>query len=144
MLLRLLVAAGLVTDAVVHLRLAGGYQLAQPGGIGEGTLFRIQAVVALLVALWVIVRGDRWAFAVAASVGFSALAAVVVYRYVDVPSLGPLPRMYEPVWFFQKVLSAIAEGLAGAFATYALVRVTGAARLHRRRGTPAPADRRSP
>ena len=61
LVLRVLVAAGLVVDAIVHLRLASGYQLGQPGGIGQGNLFRIEAVVALLVALYVLVRGSRGA-----------------------------------------------------------------------------------
>ena len=57
--LRVLVAAGLVTDAVVHLQLAPLYQLAQPTGIGEGNLFRIEAAVALLAAAYVLLRGSR-------------------------------------------------------------------------------------
>ena len=40
-----------------------------------------------------------------------AFAAVMLYRYVDIPAIGPLPAMYEPVWFFEKTLSAVAEGL---------------------------------
>ena len=40
----------------------------------------------------------------------SALGAVLLYRYVNVPMLGPLPAMYEPVWFLEKSLSAVAEG----------------------------------
>ena len=114
--LRLVVALGLVVDAVVHLRLASGYQLAQPGGIGEGNLFRIEAVVALLAAAYVLVRGTRLAFTVAALVGLGGLAVVVLYRYVQVPAVGPFPSMYEPVWFFSKSLSAVAEGVAGVLA----------------------------
>lgn len=114
--LRVLVPVGLVVDAVVHVRLASQYQLAQPGGVGQGTLFRVEAVVALLAAVYVLVRGSRPAFAVAALVALSALAAVVLYRYVEVPALGPIPTMYEPVWFFEKTLSAVAQGVAGVLA----------------------------
>lgn len=114
--LRVLVPVGLVVDAVVHVRLASQYQLAQPGGVGQGTLFRVEAVVALLAAVYVLVRGSRPAFLVAALVALSALAAVVLYRYVEVPALGPIPTMYEPVWFFEKTLSAVAQGAAGALA----------------------------
>lgn len=116
LLLRLLVAAGLVVDAVVHLRLASQYQLAQPAGIGQGNLFRIQAVVALLVAAYVLLRGSRPAFLAAAAVALSACAAVVLYRYAQIPGLGPIPPMYEPVWFFQKSLSAVVEGATGLVA----------------------------
>jgi hypothetical protein len=31
-------------------------------------------------------------------VGASALAAVLLYRYVDLGPLGPLPDMYENTW----------------------------------------------
>lgn len=116
LLLRVLVAGGLVLGAVVHLRLAPGYQLAQPAGIGQGNLFRIQAAVALISAGYLLMRGTGPAFLLAAAVGLGGLVAVVLYRYVDVPALGPLPRMYEPVWFFEKTLSAAAQGLAGVLA----------------------------
>jgi hypothetical protein len=119
LVLRVVVAAGLVVDAVVHLRLAPGYQLADPAGIGQGNLFRVEAVVALAAAAFVLLRGSRLSFLVAALVGLSALAAVVVTRYVEVPALGPIPSMYEPVWFFQKSLSAVAEGVAGCLALLA-------------------------
>ncbi|MGH3411937.1 MAG: hypothetical protein ACRDPH_02515 [Marmoricola sp.] len=118
-LLRLLVVVGLVVDAIVHLRLAHQYGLAQSGGVGEGTLFRIETGVALAVALWVLLRGSRAAYVAAAVVGFSALAVVLVYRYVNVPAFGPIPSMYEPVWFGQKVLTAAAEAVAGVAAVVA-------------------------
>ena len=110
--LRLVTAAALVVAAVVHLRLAGGYQMAAPGGIGMGNLFRIQAVAALLVALAVLVVGSRVVYASAFVVALSSVVAVVLYRYVDIPAVGPLPAMYEPVWFLEKSVSAVAEGLA--------------------------------
>jgi hypothetical protein len=109
--LRVAIAAGLGVDAVIHLQLAAQYQLAAPGGIGQGTLFRIQATAAALAALWVLVRGSRLASLTAAAVAASALVAVLLYRYVDVPALGPLPAMYEPLWFPQKTATAIAEAV---------------------------------
>jgi hypothetical protein len=84
--------------------------------VGGGTLFRVEAVGALVAAVFVLVRGTRRAFAVAASVALVGLVAVVLYRYVDVPALGPLPSMYEPVCFFEKTLSAVAEGVAAVLA----------------------------
>ncbi|MGH3502264.1 MAG: hypothetical protein ACRDQA_15465 [Nocardioidaceae bacterium] len=119
--LRLLTAAALVVDAVVHLRLASDYQLAAPGGIGQGNLFRVEAVVAILVALYVLIRGSRPSYTIAFLVGASAFAAVVVYRYVDVPAFGPIPSMYEPIWFFQKSLSAVAEGAGAVLAAIGIV-----------------------
>lgn len=119
----LVAAAGLAVDAVVHLRLAPDYQLAAPAGIGQGNLFRIAAVAAILAALWVLVRPSRLSFAVAFVVGASALVAVLLYRYVDVPGFGPIPSMYEPTWFPEKTLSAVAEAVA------TLAAVTGLARM---------------
>ena len=50
------------------------------------------------------------------------MAAVLLYRYVDVPPLGPLPAMYEPLWFPAKTATAIAEALATLTAVVALGR----------------------
>lgn len=120
MALRAVVAAALAVDAVVHLRLAAGYQQSAPSGIGAGNLFRIEAAAAVVVALWVLWRGSRTALLAAFAVGLSAAVAVVLYRYVDVPALGPLPAMYEPVWFADKWLSAVAEVVAALVALVAL------------------------
>ena len=110
--LRAAIAAGLGVDAVIHLQLAAQYQLAAPGGLGQGTLFRIQATAALLAAGWVLLRGSRLAVLSAAAIAASALVAVLLYRYVDVPALGPLPSMYEPLWFPQKTATTVAEAVA--------------------------------
>jgi hypothetical protein len=98
-------------DAYVHADLADAYD---PVGanISQGTLFRVEAAVAALAALLVIVAWKRlsvrmFAFLVAAS----ALGAVLLYRYVNVGALGPLPNMYEPAWFPEKAVSAVAEGV---------------------------------
>ncbi len=118
--LRLLVAATLVTDAVVHIRLAPGYQLANPEGIGRGNLFYIESAAAILVALYVLIRGSRPAYFAALLVTASALAAVLLSVYVDLPAIGPIPPMYEPAWFFEKVLSAVAEGIGAVLAILGL------------------------
>ena len=111
--LRVLVAACLVVDAVVHLRLATTYgQATVPGHLSEGLLFQMESIAALVVAVLVLVLGNRAAFAAAFIVGASAFVAVMLSRYVNVPAFGPLPSMYEPVWFAEKALSAVAEGLA--------------------------------
>jgi hypothetical protein len=127
---RLLTAAGLVVDAVVHLQLASGYQQAAPGGIGEGTLFRIEAAVAVVVALAVLIRPGRAVYGAAFVVAASALGAVLLYRYVDVPALGPIPSMYEPGWFAKKTATAAAEATAvlGAAAGLFAVRSRAAVR----------------
>ena len=120
--LRVVVAAALGVEAFIHLRLAPGYQQSASGGIGAGNLFRIQALVAIVVGVWVLTRGSRAAYAAALVTALSAVGAVLLYRYVDVPAIGPIPAMYEPVWFFQKSLSAFAAGLAALVAAIALAR----------------------
>lgn len=115
-IVRIVIAAALAVDAVIHLQLAANYQMAAPGGIGQGNLFRIQSAAAIIAGLYVLFRGSRASYAVAAVVAFSALAAVVLYAYVDVPAIGPIPAMYEPVWFFEKTLTAVAEGAATVLA----------------------------
>jgi hypothetical protein len=126
--LRMLTAAALVVDAVVHYRLAGTYSFAGSGGsLNEGTLFRAEAVIALIAAALVLVLGTRVAYVVAFVVSVSAFGAVMLYRYVDVPAIGPIPSMYEPIWYTQKTLSAIAEALGSLLAAAGLV--------HQRRST---------
>jgi hypothetical protein len=141
--LRIGAAAGLLVSAVIHVQLAPGYQQAAPGGIGQGNLFFVQAVAAALAAVFVLLKGFRMTFAAAAVVALSSLAAVILYRYVQVPAVGPLPSMYEPVWYTAKVITAVAEAAAGALAAagYALLHTSragsGPVARSRRRGAPA-------
>jgi len=116
LVVRLAVVVALAIDAVVHYRLADTIQLAAPGGIGGGTLFRIQATAAVLAALFVLVTGSRAAYALAGLVALSALGAVLLYAFVDVPAIGPIPAMYDPTWYFEKTLSAVAEGVGALLA----------------------------
>ncbi|MBG6179428.1 hypothetical protein [Arthrobacter sp. CAN_A1] len=121
--LRVAIAVGLAIDAFVHLQLAANYQLAFPGGIGGGNLFRVQAVAAILAALYVLIRGSWLSYLVAALVALSAFAAVVLSVYIQLPAIGPIPAMYEPIWFFDKALSAVAEGVAGVLAVVGMILV---------------------
>jgi hypothetical protein len=109
--LRLVAAAGLAYDAYVHFDLAGAFDT-NTAVISQGTLFRTEAVIAAIVALLVLLTRSRAVAALAVLVAGSALAAVLLYRYVDLGPLGPLPDMYEPVWYPEKTLSAIAEAAA--------------------------------
>ena len=135
--LRVLVASMLAVDAVVHIRLAPGYQLAAPGGIGQGNLFYLESAAAIGVALYVLARGSSRAYLAALVVSVAGLAAVVLYRYVDIPAFGPIPAMYEPVWFPQKALSALAQGVGAvlAFAGIRQARTASAGRPERPTGT---------
>lgn len=115
----LLLAVALLIDAVIHLHLAHRYQLAAPGGIGEGNLFRIEAVVALIVAVAVVLRPSVVTFAAGFVVSAAGVAAVLLYRYVDVSAFGPIPAMYEPIWFREKAISAVAEAAGAVIALVA-------------------------
>lgn len=107
--LALLTAIGLGYDAKVHRHLASGYD-AVGSTINQGALFRVEAAVAVLVAVAVLLSDNRMVWAAAGLTGLAGVTAVVLYRYVDVGALGPIPNMYEPAWFPEKMHSADAEG----------------------------------
>lgn len=118
--LRLLGAAALAVSSYVHLHGAHFYS-SLGDSITQADLFYAQGIVAALVALWVLATGSRWAWVAVGLVGAASFAAVMVYRYVDVGSIGPIPNMYEPTWQTnQKLLSAYAEAAAVVVAAGAL------------------------
>ena len=114
------VLAALAVDAVVHTRLAPGYKSASPAGFGEGNLFLSEAAVATVVGLYVLIRGSRPAWILALLTAGGGLAVLLLYRYFDVPAFGPFPAMYEPVWFFEKSLTALSQTVAILLAVIAL------------------------
>ena len=107
--LAVLAAAGLGYDAWVHLHLAGGYD-AVGSTVTQGALFRVEALLAVVTGVAVLVSDRRSVWAAAGLTGLAGVAAVVLYRYVDVGAIGPVPDMYEPAWFPDKLRSAYAEG----------------------------------
>jgi hypothetical protein len=112
-------AALLAIDAYVHLHDAGLYD----GGTGitEGALFRVEACVAVVVALALLVRPHPIVWVIALLVAAGAAGAIYLYTYVDVGALGPLPNMYEPTWALPgKRLAAAAETAATATAALGL------------------------
>jgi hypothetical protein len=108
LVLAVLVAAGLGYDAYVHLDLASSFD-AVGDTITQGGLFRVEAGLAIVAGLAVLASDSRLAWALAGLVGFGGAAAVTLYRYVDVGAIGPVPNMYEPVWYSDKTWSALAE-----------------------------------
>jgi hypothetical protein len=122
-LLRLLTAAGLAVDAYVHADLAPTYD-AVTKTISQGALFRVEAGAAALAALLLILFGTRplvWVYALL--VAAAGVAAVLLYRYVDVGAIGPLPNMHEPFWYTEKTVSAVAEAAATVTAAVGLLLV---------------------
>ncbi|TDC87863.1 hypothetical protein [Actinomadura sp. 7K507] len=112
LILRLLVAAGLAADAYVHWVFAPDMAFVQGGAIGGDVLFRVQAAVAGVVAVVVLTYATRWAYALAFLVASSAVFALLLYYSFDVGTLGPLPAMHEPVWYTEKTISLVGEGVA--------------------------------
>jgi uncharacterized membrane protein YedE/YeeE len=109
--LRVGTAGALVVDAVVHWGDAAFYDTSTQSLLSQGQLFRIQAVVALVVAAAVMAWPRRLVWVIAFLVAAGAVGAVTLYTYVDVGSIAGLPDMYEPSWGPPgKVLSALAEG----------------------------------
>ena len=133
-------AALLAIDAYVHLRDAGLYDAGT--GITEGALFRVEAYVAVVVALALLVRPHRVVWVIALLVAAGAASAIYLYTYVDVGALGPLPNMYEPTWALPgKRLTAAAETAAMATAALGLA---VAVRASRRTDRPVVGDSQAP
>jgi hypothetical protein len=101
-----LTAVALVASAYLHLQLAANYAPnAAAGGISEGDMFHIQALVSVAAAaglMTAVMADHRWlgpALLAAAGLLAGSLAAVVAYRYFDIGKILILPDMYEPAWF---------------------------------------------
>ncbi|MEU5213124.1 hypothetical protein [Streptomyces sp. NPDC020742] len=128
---RLLAAAGLALDAWVHAALAGRYD-AITATLSQGTLFRVEAALAALAALLVLVLrrpgADAFAFAVAAG----GLALLLFYTYVHPGRLGPVPDMYDPRWFGDKKLAALGQAVTVLATVPLLATRERADRRHRR------------
>jgi plastocyanin len=120
LVVRLLVAAGLAVDAYVHADLAHFYDGIR-ASVSQGDLFRIEAGIAVAAAVIVLVAGRRTEFGLAFIVAASGFGALLLYRYVDVGRLGPLPNMYEPSWFPEKATAAVAEAVAGVLSAGGLL-----------------------
>jgi hypothetical protein len=114
--LRVVTAASLVVDAVVHNELVHRYAPNQSGGLSQGQLFRIEAVVAMLAAALVLITARWFAWVIAFAVAASALAAVLISTNYDIGSIGPIPDMYEPIWYGKKTLAASAEAIGAVTA----------------------------
>ena len=120
----LVVAAGLGVDAYVHWHLAPGFDgvkgTASPQ-ISQGELFRVETALALIAMVLVLVTRRRVAAMVAFLIAADGLGAVLLYGYVDVGGWGPLPNMYDPFWYPEKTMSAVAEAVAALGALWLLV-----------------------
>jgi hypothetical protein len=119
LVLRLLAAAGLAYSAYVHWHLHAQYAGNRTASLSQADVFVVQAAACVVAALLLLavparapLRLQFGAWLLAFSVAAGSLAAVLIYRYVDLGRIGPLPDMYEPVWYGLKTRSAVAEALA--------------------------------
>ncbi len=121
LLLRVVTVAALAYDAYSHFDLAANYD-ANVASVSQGTLFRIEAVLAIVAAVLVAVTRRRIAALLAFLVAAGGLAAILLYFYVDVGAIGPLPSMFEPVWYPEKTWSAISMAVAAVSSLLLLLR----------------------
>jgi hypothetical protein len=103
--------AGLAIDAYVHLHLAHFYDPVK-ATFSQGQLFRLEAGLAIVAAVLLLVRPGRLTAAIAAVVAGGGVVALLLYYFVDVGKLGPLPNMYEPTMYTEKVVTLIAQAVA--------------------------------
>ena len=129
--LSVVTAVLLGVDAYVHLHDASQYDSFRSSVMSEGTLFRIQGIVAIVVAIALLIRPHVVTWILSLLVSASAAVAVVLYTYVNVGALGPLPNLYENTWSPPgKVGSAVAETAAALLSIAGLIL---AVRARRRR-----------
>jgi hypothetical protein len=113
---------GLGIDAYEHFHVAHNYAFTKTSSLTEATLFRVEAALAVAAAVLVIVWASRWSAAIAFAVAGGGLFVLVLYRYVNVGKIGPIPNMYEPIWEVPgKKASVVGEVIAivGSLALFA-------------------------
>jgi len=101
--------------------------------MSQGELFQIEAGVATLAALLVLLSARRLVSAFAFGVATSAFAAVLINANYDIGALGPIPDMYEPLWYPERTLTAVFEAAAASTALLGFLMATAAARTRRSR-----------
>jgi hypothetical protein len=126
-------AALTAVDAYVHLRDAGLYDAVTSSTLSQGTLFRAEAVAAIVLLL----RPYPLVWAAAVLVAASAAGAVLLYTYVDVGALGPLSNMYEPTWALPCKRASALAGTAATVSALAGLTLALAGRRRKRPGVAA-------
>jgi hypothetical protein len=119
--LRLAASAALALDAYVHADLIDLYARNESGGFSQGDLFKIEAAVSAFAALLVLLSARRLVWLFVFVVAASALAAVMISANYHIGAIGPIPDMYEPVWYSEKTMTAVAEAAASGIAVIGFV-----------------------
>ncbi|MBI4899775.1 MAG: hypothetical protein HY829_04780 [Actinobacteria bacterium] len=120
----LVTVAGLAADAYFHWQLAPRFDTligAASPYISQGQLFRVEAASAVVAILVLLLTRNRLGALVAFLVAAGGLAALLVYAFVDVGGFGPLPDMYDPTWYAEKTVTAVAEAVAAIAALWLLL-----------------------
>ena len=142
-------AVTLAIDAYIHATTAALHDPVHGGVLTAGNFFRFETAVRVVVIVLLLIRPARWSFVTALVVASTALGVVVLYRYVNVGAIGPIPNLYEPSWQVPgKVASAFAEVIvivlsaAGVALIGSTPRGTGPARSPSgaRHGAPSPSS----
>ncbi|MGV8857785.1 hypothetical protein [Rhodoglobus sp.] len=110
---RIWIALALLVNAYVHFVLASPFDAIVGSLVSQGALFRIQGVVNILAAVLILVVYRWWTGLVVAVIAAGGLALLVASVYVplDLSAIG-FPVIYEPVWYPDKVIAVVAQGLA--------------------------------
>jgi multisubunit Na+/H+ antiporter MnhC subunit len=108
----LIAVLGLGIDAYTHLDLAKLYSGNTTGTVNEGVLFQIEASLAIVAGLWLLVRPGILSVVFTLLITGGGAAALLVYRYVNVGKIGPIPNMWEPIWTTEKQWSLAGELIA--------------------------------
>jgi hypothetical protein len=103
---------GLGFDAYTHLDLASLYSHNTTGTVNEGVLFQIEAALAIVAGLLLVLRQNIVTTAFAVLVSGGGAFVLLLYRYVDVGKIGPIPNMYDPEFFPEKTQSLTGEFIA--------------------------------
>lgn len=108
-----ILAASLLLNAVIHLRLAVAFD-GIPGTIAsQGDLFRAQAAVNILVIPVVVLARRIWADAAAIAIALGGAALIVITALVplDLTWVG-LPYLFEPAYYSDKTVALVAQVVA--------------------------------
>ena len=118
---RVTAAAGLAVDGAVHAYLADHYALSAPG-ITIGSWFRVEAVVAGLVALLVIALRRPVTDSLGWLTAATALVGATVYHLASLYQASPFVDLYEPLWDTERTVALPGQGLAVVCLTPLLLR----------------------
>jgi hypothetical protein len=132
--LAVVAAAGLGIDAFTHLDLARLYRFNTTGTVNEGVLFQIEAALAIVAGLWILLRPGVLSSAFTLLVAGGGAFVLLLYRYVNVGKIGPIPNMYDPGWFTEKKWSLAGELVAVGASLVLLVLALVSHRSSRRTG----------